>query len=201
MSLIESGHHMSIHFICPVCKAKHTSNDQDAGKKSDCKKCGQRLQVPTPQRAKTILGEESPPTTPEPRPEPPAEPPPPKKDYRESDLEYRPEPDDRPRRRRNTRRKMSTVNLLMLIFTGMWLIGMPCFGCGIMTTGPQSKEVGAGYVLVEHANGRRELKKENEHIAGLMTNGILAGLCCPTIPYGIAMLVLLIVRSTTKTGA
>ncbi|WP_157369818.1 MJ0042-type zinc finger domain-containing protein [Zavarzinella formosa] len=39
---------MSIVFACPTCKTQYTVNDQDAGKKSNCKKCGQRLQVPAP---------------------------------------------------------------------------------------------------------------------------------------------------------
>ena len=48
---------MSIRFTCPVCKTAYMVNDRDAGKKSECKQCGQRLQVPAPQRSKTILGE------------------------------------------------------------------------------------------------------------------------------------------------
>src|SRR5215218_4585519 len=48
---------MSIRFACPACKTAYTVNDRDAGKKSECKTCGQRLQVPAPQRAKTVLGE------------------------------------------------------------------------------------------------------------------------------------------------
>jgi hypothetical protein len=52
---------MSIRFICPVCQTSYTVNDRFAGKKSDCKVCGQRLQVPAPVRAKTVLGEVLPP--------------------------------------------------------------------------------------------------------------------------------------------
>lgn len=50
---------MSIRFACPVCKTSYTVDDADAGKKSDCKKCGQRLQVPVPptSRSRTVLGE------------------------------------------------------------------------------------------------------------------------------------------------
>jgi transcription elongation factor Elf1 len=48
---------MSIRFACPVCKTDYTVNDRDAGKKAECKTCGQRLQVPPSQRAKTVLGE------------------------------------------------------------------------------------------------------------------------------------------------
>jgi hypothetical protein len=54
---------MSIYFACPVCKTAYTVADRDAGKKSDCKACGQRLQVPSPKRLKTVLGEELPPRT------------------------------------------------------------------------------------------------------------------------------------------
>ena len=48
---------MPITFACPICKTSYTVNDLDAGKKSDCKVCGQRLQVPAPPRVKTVLGE------------------------------------------------------------------------------------------------------------------------------------------------
>jgi HJR/Mrr/RecB family endonuclease len=59
---------MAIIFACPVCKTSYTVIDADAGKKSDCKRCGQRLQVPAPPRAKTILGEIVPPGAPKPEP-------------------------------------------------------------------------------------------------------------------------------------
>ena len=68
---------MAIRFACPVCAAEYTVNDRFAGKKSDCKVCGQRLQVPNPNRARTVLGklvgpppEPSPPPAPEPAPIP-----------------------------------------------------------------------------------------------------------------------------------
>ena len=48
---------MAITFACPICNTVYTVADADAGKKDQCKKCGQRLQVPAPPRAKTILGE------------------------------------------------------------------------------------------------------------------------------------------------
>lgn len=59
---------MSIRFACPVCKTSYSVADSDAGKKSDCKSCGQRLQVPTPAapRMRTVLGE----TMPEEQPRP-----------------------------------------------------------------------------------------------------------------------------------
>lgn len=50
---------MPIHFACPSCKTTYTVDDKHAGKKSNCARCGQRLQVPTPMpvRNKTILGD------------------------------------------------------------------------------------------------------------------------------------------------
>lgn len=57
---------MSIRFACPMCKTSYSVDDADAGKKSDCKKCGQRLQVPEPPRSRstTVLGESLPPPNP-----------------------------------------------------------------------------------------------------------------------------------------
>jgi hypothetical protein len=53
---------MSIRFVCPKCGQNYTVNDRDAGKKSDCKMCGQRLQVPALKaRTKTVIGELVPP--------------------------------------------------------------------------------------------------------------------------------------------
>jgi len=52
---------VSIHFACPVCKTSYTVNDRNAGKKSECKRCGQRLQVPASRTMQTILEEELPP--------------------------------------------------------------------------------------------------------------------------------------------
>lgn len=48
---------MPIRFVCPVCQTSFTVTDRDAGKNAECTKCGQRLQVPSPPRSKTILGE------------------------------------------------------------------------------------------------------------------------------------------------
>lgn len=71
---------MPIRFACPECKTTYTANDRDAGKKSDCKVCGQRLEVPKPvERSKTVLGEvigESAPATSLSPPRPAAAPPP-----------------------------------------------------------------------------------------------------------------------------
>ena len=101
---------MSITFACPQCKTEYTVNDLDAGKKSDCKACGQRIEVPKPtQRLKTRLGEVLP-TRPvsdpfEPKPiggAPTWELPRPK-----SEAERAPEPAPRrtPRRRERSRRE------------------------------------------------------------------------------------------------
>jgi hypothetical protein len=55
---------MSIRFACPVCQTKYAVNDRNAGKKSDCKVCGQRLQVPAKNANKTVLGESVSPESP-----------------------------------------------------------------------------------------------------------------------------------------
>jgi hypothetical protein len=47
---------VAIRFACPLCKTTYTVEDRDAGTKSECKTCGQRLQVPAKPPAKTILG-------------------------------------------------------------------------------------------------------------------------------------------------
>lgn len=67
---------MSITFRCPVCSTSYTVNDRNAGKKSACKKCGQRLQVPGPSAStkQTRLGELTGPAFPTPA-RPLAEPP------------------------------------------------------------------------------------------------------------------------------
>jgi predicted Zn finger-like uncharacterized protein len=48
---------MAIRFSCPSCNTAYTVDDKNAGKKSNCAKCGQVLRVPSPQRSKTIIGE------------------------------------------------------------------------------------------------------------------------------------------------
>jgi predicted Zn finger-like uncharacterized protein len=48
---------MAIQFSCPSCHTPYTVDDKNAGKKSNCAKCGQRIQVPAPVRNKTVLGE------------------------------------------------------------------------------------------------------------------------------------------------
>lgn len=45
-----------IRFACPSCQAAYSVDDQKAGKKSKCPKCGQRIEVPTPQREVTSMG-------------------------------------------------------------------------------------------------------------------------------------------------
>jgi hypothetical protein len=54
-----------IRFFCPQCQAVYDVPDKAAGKKTSCRKCGQRLQVPRPvlptERNKTVLGKLIPP--------------------------------------------------------------------------------------------------------------------------------------------
>jgi hypothetical protein len=51
------GRRMSAHirFLCPTCKAVMEAPVGRAGQKINCLKCGQRLQIPPEERAKTIL--------------------------------------------------------------------------------------------------------------------------------------------------
>lgn len=44
-----------IRFLCPTCKAIMEAPIERAGNKINCLKCGQRMQVPPAERAKTIL--------------------------------------------------------------------------------------------------------------------------------------------------
>lgn len=55
-----------IRFQCPVCNTVMSVPDTDAGRKGDCPKCGQRLQIPPvspPARRQTMLGKLSRPFT------------------------------------------------------------------------------------------------------------------------------------------
>jgi hypothetical protein len=45
-----------IHFACPTCRAKLECPERKAGHKTPCPNCGQRLQVPSPEHNKTVLG-------------------------------------------------------------------------------------------------------------------------------------------------
>jgi hypothetical protein len=51
---------MSIRFSCPSCNSIYTVGVEHAGRKSECKSCGQRLEVPAPQTPRTVLGEITP---------------------------------------------------------------------------------------------------------------------------------------------
>ena len=44
-----------IRFLCPTCKAIMDAPVQRAGNKINCLKCGQRVQIPSAERAKTVL--------------------------------------------------------------------------------------------------------------------------------------------------
>src|ERR1043166_7852117 len=44
-----------IRISCPRCKQVMVCQDREAGNKLHCPKCGQRLQVPVPPKAKTVL--------------------------------------------------------------------------------------------------------------------------------------------------
>src|SRR5262245_43776739 len=46
-----------IRFSCPTCKKILQASLPQAGQKVACAGCGQRLQVPTPARNKTVLGD------------------------------------------------------------------------------------------------------------------------------------------------
>lgn len=45
-----------IRFACPVCGLTLSVSRNAAGRKGSCPSCGQRLQVPTPQPRRTVLG-------------------------------------------------------------------------------------------------------------------------------------------------
>jgi hypothetical protein len=87
---------VAIKFACPICKTPYTVNDRDAGKKADCKVCGQRLQVPASARRKTVLGEELaddyPAAAPPPADDPPPADPSPAESYYEPSRERYDEP-------------------------------------------------------------------------------------------------------------
>jgi DNA-directed RNA polymerase subunit RPC12/RpoP len=48
---------MSIRFSCPSCKSIFTVAVEYAGKRTECRVCGQRIEVPAPQEPHTLLGE------------------------------------------------------------------------------------------------------------------------------------------------
>src|SRR5688500_16138627 len=45
-----------IRFACPRCSVVYTAPDRAVGKKTTCRSCQQRLQVPTPSLNHTVLG-------------------------------------------------------------------------------------------------------------------------------------------------
>jgi DNA-directed RNA polymerase subunit RPC12/RpoP len=55
-----------ITFQCPACHKVLKVQDDSAGKKAPCPKCGQRLLVPPPVQNKTVLGQPVPESAPEP---------------------------------------------------------------------------------------------------------------------------------------
>ncbi len=59
---------MPIRFACPICQTSYTVDDSHAGRKGECKKCGQRLQIPTPQSSAQALANEQAPVKPPPLP-------------------------------------------------------------------------------------------------------------------------------------
>lgn len=191
---------MPIRFACPVCQTSYTVNDRCAGKKSECKACGQRLQVPAPQRLRTVLGEELPPAAP-PAPEPASVP-------QAHPAGGDPSPSDEPPTaevqpywppRRPRRRPMPVVKLLMLIATGLWVAAMPglcllSYAAGVGGV----EEVGGGYVIVRDSRGGGHLMTADSHRAQAMGDAVVAGLCCPTVPYVIAMVALAIIYFATK---
>lgn len=48
---------MSIRFSCPSCKSIFTVSVAEAGTKTECNVCGQRIKIPAPQKQHTVLGE------------------------------------------------------------------------------------------------------------------------------------------------
>lgn len=70
-----------IRFLCPSCGLALGAPERAAGKKGPCPSCGQRLQVPVPERKRTMLGrllygEDRPRLLPASEPPPEAYPPP-----------------------------------------------------------------------------------------------------------------------------
>jgi HEAT repeat protein len=47
---------MAIRFSCPICQAQLSAPDGTEGRKSSCRKCGQRIEVPGESTNKTVLG-------------------------------------------------------------------------------------------------------------------------------------------------
>src|SRR5688572_23583014 len=61
---------MPLRFACPSCKTHYAVRTRDAGRKAECRVCGQRVEVPSAPRKRTVLGVVGPVTPPPASPTP-----------------------------------------------------------------------------------------------------------------------------------
>ncbi|HEX3151650.1 MAG TPA: hypothetical protein VHR66_26490 [Gemmataceae bacterium] len=218
---------MSIKFICPVCKTAYTVDDADAGKKDSCKKCGQRLQVPNPQRLKTILGDEvprepstgeptkvvhwsmAPPpptlsasTPPKPAPEPKPAPPPkrePQPERPDEPLSPR-ETDDEPRYPRRDRPRPRRRRMPVVKLLMLIATGLWVFAMpGLCCFSYMMETAGTKQLGGGYVQlDNGDVVQESTLRGTAMFTSLSGGFCCPSVFYAITMIVLGIVYFTTK---
>lgn len=88
------------------------------------------------------------------------------------------------------RKPMPVTAILMIVFTALWVLAAT--GLGILTYFGSESSVkwrGANQVVYLNSYGGEEVMSEREHRVKSLATAAGAS-CCPTVPYGISMLVL-----------
>jgi hypothetical protein len=84
----------------------------------------------------------------------------------------------------------------MLVATGLWVVSMPLmFAVSYFASERRVMAEGGRHVVVDGA-----IIDADTYRSQAVANAMLSGLCCPTIPFAVAMVVLGIVYFTTRPG-
>lgn len=88
------------------------------------------------------------------------------------------------------------IKYLMLAATVLWILSMPAIGILIATGGAKSYTRVGGNHFVNYDTG--DVLDGNSFAATMMASGLISGICYPTVPYAIVMVVLVVAYFATK---
>jgi hypothetical protein len=169
-----------VKFLCPNCKEPFDLTDEEfpryAGKKARCPSCRAVMEIPETPPVQTAVAV-VPAITPCPAPTAPPI------------IVRVPAPQPTPRGK-------SVWKVLMLITTITWIVVIPVLTFVLFDlTSSRAKVIYEGQYVLDENN---DVIPRDRWIASAMVSSAISGLCCSTVPYMIAMTVLIVIHVATR---
>lgn len=172
---------------CPNCGATSTVPREFCGRTVRCTRCQHRFAVYAPDD----------------KPSPPP--------LRETGLSVLPRPPEcdvelpavvacrpvRPRRRK-PRRRSTLILRIMLVCSVLWPVAMICVGFLFWATADRGRDISDTHYEYKDLRGIPDVGWKAERDVTIVNAAIMSGLCCPTVPYAIIMVILAVAHLATR---